>query len=238
LFLLAIPFGTKKFVFSFLPEINEYNSFFLYASDIFLVVFTLFTFWRIKQRVGALNFSPSHFWLVIFLGFGLVSVFLAAYQTLALYYFIRLFVLLGAAAVLAFAFDRKIFSLDFIATILGGGAIFQAFLALAQFKFQRSIGLQFLGESPIDIFTKGVARVSIAGGTILRAYGTMPHANILAAFLILGLISLCYLYIQTELWRTVGCGNGDAFCGFWVSFYLFAFGLDCGDYLRNAFYYP
>jgi len=66
--------------------------------------------------------------------------------------------------------------------------IWQAALALLQFTFQRSLGLYILGERTFDITTPQIATVNFLGQELLRAYGTFPHPNILAAFLLLGVV--------------------------------------------------
>jgi len=51
------------------------------------------------------------------------------------------------------------------------------------------VGLNFLGEYIAPLGTSGLSTINTIAGKIIRAYGTMPHPNLLSAFLILGLIS-------------------------------------------------
>jgi O-antigen ligase len=86
--------------------------------------------------------------------------------------------------------------------VLGLSAFFQAAVAFLQFKTQTSVGLRFLGESILSgPLSRGAGRVAVSGAAILRVYGTMPHSNILAAFLALGLFGLYYLYLGTHSMR-------------------------------------
>jgi len=68
--------------------------------------------------------------------------------------------------------------------------------------FQKSVGLRILGETVIVPGMKGIARIGIDGGELLRVYGTMPHANILAGFLVIGLVSLFYLFLEEKKFMT------------------------------------
>ena len=71
---------------------------------------------------------------------------------------------------------------------------FQSLVGFFQFVFHKSLGLYFLGESFLSPLNGELARVFIGGGRLLRAYGTFPHPNILAAFLVLSLLSTYFLY--------------------------------------------
>jgi O-antigen ligase len=51
-----------------------------------------------------------------------------------------------------------------------------------------SLGLSFLGESQVVAGMRGSSFVDLGGRTFLRAYGTFPHPNVLAGFLILGML--------------------------------------------------
>lgn len=75
------------------------------------------------------------------------------------------------------------------------GAI-QSMIGFGQFVLQRDLGLAVFGESVLSPLNRDVARTFIEGGRLLRAYGTFPHPNILAAFLVLSLLSLYYLFIN------------------------------------------
>lgn len=55
---------------------------------------------------------------------------------------------------------------------------------------QKSIGLKLLGESLVSPETLGVAKINLFGETFIRAYGTFPHANILAGYALIALVLL------------------------------------------------
>ncbi|MBI5732686.1 O-antigen ligase family protein [Candidatus Jorgensenbacteria bacterium] len=201
LFIFAIPFGTKKFLF-FLPfpftnnAVGEYSSVFLYGTDIIGFVFVVLVFLFLRKVLSELC---KQWWMTaVFVGLSLISISQALNVPLALYASLRLvFVILAALAVAA-ALKSGYTSIERILTALGASAVFQAIAAFLQFLFQRSVGLKLLGESFITETSVGVARATVEGAELLRAYGTMAHANILAAFLVVGLVSFYCLYFRTN----------------------------------------
>lgn len=75
----------------------------------------------------------------------------------------------------------NIWELVFLAMVIGG--TFQAFLGIGQFIRQSSLGLTFLQESQFVPFQAGIAKVILGGELFIRAYGLLPHPNVLAGFL-------------------------------------------------------
>lgn len=77
---------------------------------------------------------------------------------------------------------------------LGIGVIFQSLLAVSQFIKQGSLGgiFYFFGERLFSPSTPGIANASINGELLLRPYGTFPHPNVLAGFLLLSMIGLVF----------------------------------------------
>lgn len=63
--------------------------------------------------------------------------------------------------------------------------IFEAGLSIMQFINEGSIGLWFLGEREFTISTSSIANFNWFGNLFLRPYGTFPHPNVLAAFIVL-----------------------------------------------------
>ena len=211
LFLIALPLGTRVLVYQFTPGFHEYESISLYANDVFLILFLIIFLvkdrfqlvsWRIKPKFP---FHISHFTL-IFIFFAFLSIFFATSTGLAIYNFARLGRLVGfafaAGKILA---EKKVLkrALATIAVL----AVIQSGIGFLQFKNQGALGLKWLGESPISVFDGGTSKilvypdpkatmgVGVEGSRVVRAYGTFPHPNILAAFLILGLFSLCYFWL-------------------------------------------
>lgn len=147
IFLISIPFGTRKFIYGFTPSFNEYGSIFLYASDILLVLF-LILFFIIRPpavfRGEALG-SGKQSWqlfLTLFLIISALSIFLASYQILAFYNFLHLGLSVLMALTVAHLLRRGILKFKSIMVVIAASAVFQSLVALFQFKFQSSIGLK------------------------------------------------------------------------------------------------
>lgn len=71
--------------------------------------------------------------------------------------------------------------------------VFQSFLSIAQFFNHASLNgiFWFFGERNFSSVTPGIANASINGNLILRPYGTFSHPNVLAGYLLIGLILIC-----------------------------------------------
>ncbi len=66
---------------------------------------------------------------------------------------------------------------------LAAAALLQAGWGIAQYLLQHDLGLQRLGESVLGPQVGGVAKLDTAAGKEIRAYGSLPHPNVLAAYL-------------------------------------------------------
>ncbi|MEK7147175.1 MAG: O-antigen ligase family protein [Patescibacteria group bacterium] len=198
LFLISIPFGFRILLYQFTPGFHEYESIFLYASDFFLLlaVFLIFTKFRFVNftRLSLVKLSLAVF--LILAGF---SVFSAGYKLLAFYNFVRLAFLAAMALAIGKLLEKGFLKLEKILAVIAGLAVVESLIGAAQFYYQKSLGLRFLGESFLGPAVKGVAKIDVEGGHFLRAYGTFPHPNILAAFLLLGLFALYYFWLNRPI---------------------------------------
>jgi len=61
------------------------------------------------------------------------------------------------------------------------------------------LGLQLLGESFLAPHLSGVAKISTEQGLVMRAYGTFPHPNILATFLIISIFAGITLLLLSKI---------------------------------------
>jgi len=92
--------------------------------------------------------------------------------------------------------NLKNYKFEHIAKIIISFGIIQSFIAFAQFIGQKSLGLYLLGESHFGLGIPGTATFRIFGAKIVRASGTLPHANLLAAILIFSFFLLIWLYLK------------------------------------------
>ncbi|HMQ01973.1 MAG TPA: O-antigen ligase family protein [Candidatus Doudnabacteria bacterium] len=82
---------------------------------------------------------------------------------------------------------------DFYLWTLVGLGTLNASIALLQFSAQSSLGLTIFGESILAVDLFNVAKTVAHETTFIRAYGLMPHPNILAGLLLI--ISILNLYL-------------------------------------------
>jgi O-antigen ligase len=99
----------------------------------------------------------------------------------------------GEMGFLAFYLARRIKKqgqLQKIAFLFAVSALFESLLAIVQYVHQGSLNgvFYFFGERMFTGATPGIANVSIAGDLILRSYGTFPHPNVLAGYLLVSMI--------------------------------------------------
>lgn len=182
--------------FSFISGIRvDYLSPTVYTTDILAALFILLSIKAIKL--------PKVLF-VIFLVIA-IGIFFSASPLAGWYIFAKFleFVLLGFAIVPFFSLER-----DRILTgvFLGIGVVWESILGLFQFLNHGSLGgpLYLLGERTFSSSTPGIANASINGGLILRPYGTLPHPNVLAGFLLISLLlSIGLLGKQKNNWTRV-----------------------------------
>ena len=122
--------------------------------------------------------------LLVFLVWIGLSVFWSQYKLIALYRFAT-FLEISFFAIIAVKSlkNQKWLRLAFFALIFNG--LFQSILGIAQFVHNKSLEIHWLGESILGANIDGVAKIIIGGEKHIRAYGTLPHPNILAGFLMI-----------------------------------------------------
>jgi hypothetical protein len=179
---------------------SDFTSFSLYLSDIVIITFIgLGVVKSIKDKVFLKENSRIYkFWLM-FAALSIVWLILElilqshTYLSLQFYFTARLIILITFAYFVSHAqVSRE--KLAWIFTITGAA---QALIAIYQFYFQKSFGLYILGESHLSPSTLGVAKIVSHGTTLIRGYGTFPHSNLLAAFLVTTTLFNIYLLTKT-----------------------------------------
>jgi O-antigen ligase len=191
---VAIPLGTRVLLQKFTPGFHEYETIFLYASDIPLVLFAIFTL-RSAMRVGKNYAVPFG---LLLLSAGITSLF-AESPHLAWYGALRLLLAIGFALGIASYGDEEKRKKIFLAVI--AAAFLEGVIAVLQFARQGSIGLGWLGESPFGVLEAGTAKAVLGDARVVRAYGTFPHPNMLGAFLTMGLAFIYHAWFSIRLPR-------------------------------------
>ena len=110
-----------------------------------------------------------------------------------------------------YVYALQFWSVDWAVGTVGVLALIHGGVALAQFVGQRSVGLAFLGELVLDPQVRGVSVIEAAGQRRLRAYGLLPHPNVLGGLSGLALLVCLGTLLQAPyrrrwLWAGVGAG--------------------------------
>ncbi|MEX2209767.1 MAG: O-antigen ligase family protein [Patescibacteria group bacterium] len=95
---------------------------------------------------------------------------------------IHLAVAFSLAAMLAYELRDRAFLRAVFWTFTAAAAL-QAVWGIAQYAAQHDFGLWRLGESGLAPDKAGIAKVATIEGPLVRAYGSLPHPNVLAAYL-------------------------------------------------------
>jgi O-antigen ligase len=172
---------------------SEWDSVFLYLTDLLLVgVFILASRDAYKTHKSDKP-HKTYFFLALFFLIALISLFNSidlgnsAYRLIKLLEFILLYIYI--------MYRKEFLGLNRILKILVFSGLFQSILAIWQFYKQSSLGLKFIeagkylpGEPGVATFVSGTEKV-------MRAYGSFPHPNVLAAFLLLAIFCFYYLWL-------------------------------------------
>ncbi|HVZ11235.1 MAG TPA: hypothetical protein VG941_02385 [Candidatus Paceibacterota bacterium] len=238
-FLFSIPIGTR-YIFNYDPAtFVEWRAFSVYLTDVLLA--GLFALRLRSSKKFAFGFSD---WLLAgVLAVAGSSVFYAIDRNVALFQWLKLAE--GAALfwyVKNYAVERFGLARTFEAILYGG--LFQSLIAIGQFAAQRSLGFQFAGESVLSPVLTGIAAFIVGGEKIIRAYGTTPHPNVLAAYLFVALYAFYqyYLYERMEStrifprWKEIILFGtyGITLFGFFLTFSRTLIGLWFGLFLIRA----
>ena len=181
--------------FSFVKGVRiDYLSPTLYATDI--LIFSLFIFWIVSKNKFLISnfkfliksqFSNFKITIVVFLVFLIVGISMSKSPQVGILGLIKLleFIFLG------FYVARNISKLKLqnILLMFSIGIIFESFLAISQYINHGSLQgiFYFFGERFFNSNTAGIANASLGGELFLRPYGTFPHPNVLAGYLVIGM---------------------------------------------------
>lgn len=169
----------------------DYLSPTLYGTDLLLAV--LFSHYLLFHKIHTeqlrKRFLPYGFFLV----FLIITIIQASMPLAGLYSLVKIceFLFFGwfTARHLGLRLYTRIIPLLFALTVS-----LEAFLALLHVAHKGALGglLYFLGERTITSLTPGAATTVLNGEVFLRAYGTFSHPNVLAGFLVIGMVYIFY----------------------------------------------
>ncbi|MDD5749896.1 MAG: O-antigen ligase family protein [Patescibacteria group bacterium] len=189
IFIVLIPFHTRWIIFDFSlgQDIWEYGRVSLYLNVLVLFLATLF--FALSRRGQDFYFSKNWYLYFIF-AYSLIISFFSLQPLLSFYYL--LFIYLA----LLFAYLVKFFSKWFVFKAFLFSGLIQSFLAVSQIFSQKVAANKWLGLAEHLPAVLGTSVVEIDGLRLLRAYGSLPHPNILGGFLFVVIFVGLYLWIN------------------------------------------
>jgi O-antigen ligase len=208
LLVLCLPLGTRLYLNNpheaLYGSYNAYTGWEVYLIDI--VIGLMIASWVGEKLRSPARAAPSGrqlyaglFFFAIAIGLGIISLINAVYVDVALFRLVKL----AEWAVVVWYVSSQHFSkreLLTIGFIFVGTMTWQCFLAWYQFVGQRSllpgVWQRLLGESSLVPWGQAVSLVYIRGHKIMRPYGTFPHPNILAGFLVVSIIITFVLWLM------------------------------------------
>ena len=86
-----------------------------------------------------------------------------------------------------FKTEKKKYTKTILAVPIGS-VLIQGTIGILQFTGGSSLGLSFFGESQVVSGMQGSSFVTLSGEVFLRAYGTFPHPNLFAGYLLFNIL--------------------------------------------------
>ncbi len=191
IYVALLPWQTRVLVSQ--PQLGsqfiEYGSLSIYATDalLALIVFGA-AFVGYRSRGSAKVWSAA----LVLVGISFASAIFADRSDVALQSF-RL-ILIGVAVL--WVSQQPWVSCSFILTCFVAGAVLQAVFGIGQFLAQTSPAFSWLGLASHDPSVSGTSVVEAGGMRWLRAYGSLPHPNILGGYLAAALLMAFGLYLR------------------------------------------
>lgn len=214
-FLFLIPFQARIYKFlkpmsiswidpswSIPPYFDRYADFFI--SDFLLIPLVL---WAVYKKQVSKQSA-----LLCFLVVALISILLSDNSSYPLSYW--RWAHLALASMLVFTMSAWRVSLKSVALVVIFSAVLECGIAIPQYLTQHQLGLKFLGEKSLVTQHATTAHFQMpnktltsidhvfsggeASSSVIRAYGTLPHPNILGGFLVFSIFMSLYLYERSS----------------------------------------
>ncbi|MCK4891800.1 MAG: hypothetical protein KAS78_03980, partial [Candidatus Pacebacteria bacterium] len=195
---------------------TEWTTFFVYASDVFLILACAFWLISIFKNSFCSDKKSKYLnnkfkkvtklpkvWLLLLAFLVWVTLNLAInnnYFEISVFQTVKLIELLLLVIFVYFNLKNSKILINSLFVLVFSGFL-QSLIAIYQFIAQHSVFTspilaKITGESIIGPQIPGVAKVLVDGDKIVRAYGAFPHPNILGGFLIFTTLITIYLYLE------------------------------------------
>ncbi|MFA6272174.1 MAG: O-antigen ligase family protein [Patescibacteria group bacterium] len=179
-------------------DIWEYGTVSLYVVDIILVILIILRIITKGDeaksaifRIRTLSVWPFAVGLLVV---SFISIYWARDSYVSLYGVIKV----AEGVILYWLVSTSKFDLSKASVAFVASAVIQSVIGIVQFTFQKTISSKWLGMASHESFVSGTSVVETATNRFLRAYGSLPHPNILAGFLVIGFIILLGLYLDKK----------------------------------------
>ncbi len=188
LFILSIPWQTRWIFFAWSEQgrLWEYGRLGLYGSMILLALAVIFFIFNNRKE---LHFSKHKFLYFVF-AYSIIIGFLSPIPIVSFFYLLVIYL------AILFAHLARFIPKFFILRLFLLSGLIQAVLAIQQALGQGIGANKWLGLAEHLPGTLGTAVVEFADLRILRAYGALPHPNILGGFLFVAIFIGIYLWLH------------------------------------------
>jgi O-antigen ligase len=188
LFIVLIPWQVRWIFYDLRldGQIWEYGRLSLYASFIVLIIAAVLFAYSHKKE---LHFSKNKLLYLVFI-YSIIIPFFSSAPLVSFYWLALVY-----AAVL-FAYLARFLQKKFVLNAILLSGLIQGLVALQQFFNQQIFANKWLGLAEHLPETLGTSVVLVDGERILRAYGALPHPNILGGFLFVAIFVGIYLLLK------------------------------------------
>ncbi|HRN96646.1 MAG TPA: O-antigen ligase family protein [Candidatus Levybacteria bacterium] len=142
-----------------------------------------------------------------------MSIIVSKYSMPALYGSVKALEMIFLGYMVSRRFSEKDSAL--LVFLLSGAIVVQGILVITQMVTQSSVGgiWYLLGERTFSVASIGISTVSLFGKEILRAYGSFPHPNVLAFFMLMANLFVLARFSQVsdlrqKVWYCIALGIG------------------------------
>ncbi|HOC96222.1 MAG TPA: O-antigen ligase family protein [bacterium] len=200
LLIIIVPLQTRYFLSIYKIDniFFEYGTIAIYATDIYIIFLIIYLFfYNLKNKLFKFNNKTKTFsiLLILFNLFLNLSLLRSINKNSSIYFNIRFFVFSCLAFLLSFIkIDKKYIKDGFICS-----SLIESIIAIYQFASQKIVANKFLGLANHFPYDPGTSVIEKSDGRFLRAYGLLPHPNILGVFLVIGFIFLCIKILQGNI---------------------------------------
>lgn len=197
LFVAFLPFQINALLFSetlfFSGFFNPYLSHFVYLSDLFFILSVLFLSPLFFRRFNVGDKCVFYGLIAVFSSF-FVSLFFSVDVLNSLAYLFRF----GQIFLVYLVIVNSLVAVRGLIYVFLAVMFFESLIGVGQYILQESLGLRFFGEPVISSAHLGVAKVGLFDKNVLRIYGTFPHPNIFAGYLLVA-VFLCLNFVRRNI---------------------------------------